>query len=222
MSQWYVYALVDRRMPRRRIHGHAIEAVAAGGIYAMAERMRRAPELTEANLIRQHDIVRRLASAASAILPARFGSLLEHAELERIVHLRGPQLRAAFDLVRGCEQMTVRLAGAEPLPPKDVSARRASPPPTGTEYLQQRREAAGYPLPDAVARLNAAVRALVRADRAEPGRFGVRAIVYHLIERKRRSAYRRAIAAASAHAAPFEMSVTGPFPPFAFAPELLE
>ncbi len=77
------------------------------------------------------------------------------------------------------------------------------------------------PLPDAVDRLNRAVQHLVVAARAEPGQAGVRATLYHLIARGSSATYCRALAAASADVAPFALKTTGPWPPFAFVPELI-
>lgn len=216
----YVYALVDRELPRVRVSGHAIETFALGGLHAAAERTERAPEITERNLCEQHEIVVDLAARVPAILPARFGALVDREELERILSARHAQLAAALALVRGREQMTIRLIGDEPgAGPRPSSPDAGAGP--GAQYLDKRRAAAGYPLPDAVERLHAAVRTLIAAARAEPGRGGVRAMVYHLIERGSSARYCRALAEASAEASPFVVKVSGPFPPFAFAPEML-
>jgi len=217
----YVYALVDRRLPRVKVHGRTIESVAIGDVYALAQRTDRRPPVSEEMLRQQHDIILQLADRAPAILPARFGSIVGEAELRKIVAARAVQLNAAFDLVRGREQMTVRLiGGAEAVnrPARQAAVVAAGP---GARYLEERRNAAGYPLPEAAAQLTAAVRSMVFAERAEPGQGGVRAMLYHLIERDRSGTYCRALARAAANVEPFTVKVTGPFPPFAFAPELL-
>lgn len=218
----YVYALVDRRLPRAKLHGRTIDCVPVGDIFAMAQRTDRAPAISADALWEQHDIVLQLAARARAILPARFGSIVDEEELRRIALLRVAQLAAAFDLVRGREQMTVRLlGGADGIerPPQPAGAAIAGGP--GARYLEERRAAAGYPLPDAVARLSAAVRDMIVAEKAEPGQRGVRAMLYHLIERGRSGGYARALSNAAAEVEPFTVKVTGPWPPFAFAPELL-
>jgi hypothetical protein len=205
-----------------RLHGRTISCVPVGDIFAMAQRADRAPAISEDALREQHDIVLRLAGRANAILPARFGSLVDEDELRRIVILRAVRLTAAFGLVRGREQMTVRLlgdpAGDERTAARAAPAARGGP---GARYLEERRAAAGYPLPDAVAQLTAAVRNMVGAEKAEPGQGEVRAMLYHLIDRGRSAAYRRALAGAAPEVEPFTIRVTGPWPPFAFAPELL-
>lgn len=216
----YVYALVDRKLARTKLHGRPIESVAAGDLFALAQRTDRMPPISEDALREQHDIILQLAARVPAILPARFGSLVDEQELHKIATLRSAQLRAALDLVRGREQMTVRLMGAAETaenPARTATGVAAGP---GLRYLEERRAAAGYPLPDAAERLSAAVRSLVSAEKAEPGQGGVRAMVYHLIDRGQSAAYCRALARAAADVAPFAVKVTGPFPPFAFAPEL--
>ena len=217
----YVYALVDRKLPRVKIHGRTIESVAVGDVYALSLRTERAPAISEEMLREQHDIIMQLAERAPAILPARFGSLVAEEEMHKIVALRASQLHAAFDQVRGREQMTVRLMGGADLVDRMVRqpARAAAGP--GARYLAERRTAAGYPLPDAAERLAAAVRPMVFAEKAEPGLGGVRAVLYHLIERGRSAPYCRTLARAAAGVQPLSVKVTGPFPPFAFAPELL-
>ena len=219
MGRLYVYALADERVRKTTLQGHAIDAVLVGGIYALAERTEHAPAVSEENLRAQHAIVIELARRVSAILPARFGSLVDRGELEQIVALRGPTLHEALDLVRGREQMTVRLIGDETI--ASAAAERRTETGAGKRYLQMRRAAAGYPLPDAVGRLTRALEPRVAAHRAEPGDGRVRAIVYHLIARGGSAAYRRELERAAPSAAPFSPSVSGPWPPFAFAPELL-
>jgi gas vesicle protein GvpL/GvpF len=219
MSRLYVYALADQRLPRASLHGHRIESVRVGGIYALGERVDRLPPVTEEALREQHAIVLQLAARAPAILPARFGSLVDDKELARIVEARREHLRDALDLVRGREQMTVRFIGEAVATDVQPATRAAGG--AGTRYLQRRRLAAGYPLPDAVTKLADAVRGVTAAERAEPGQPPVRALVYHLIDRGAGDHYTRRVADVAARLAPYEVKVSGPWPPFAFAPELL-
>jgi hypothetical protein len=60
---------------------------------------------------------------------------------------------------------------------------------------------------------------LVHAERLQPGRGGLPAAVFHLIGKRDAVPYRRRIDAEPALAAA-RPEVTGPFPPFAFTPEL--
>ena len=216
----YVYAIADRRLPRLKLGGRTIEAVPIGGLCAMAHRTDRAPAISEESLREQYDIVLELNARTPAILPARFGALLDLGELTRIVTLRRAQLAAALDLVRNREQMTVRLIAATSADDRIEHRALSTAGGPGARYLEERRTAAGYPLPDAVAQLTAAVRSLVVAEKAEPGEGNVRAILYHLIDRSSTAGYCRALAAAAADVE-YSVKITGPWPPFAFVPELL-
>jgi hypothetical protein len=214
----YVYALVDRKLRAVTLHRRRIESVPAAGLFALAARATRTPAVSERALREQHDIVVRLAARADAILPARFGALVERGDLDAIVSSRAALFGKALNLVRGREQMTLRLVGTD-VEEEHPRPRRSGGGP-GALYLEARRAAAGYPLPPAVERIGRAMRPLVAAERAEPGRGAVRAVVYHLIPRGTGAAYRRALAAAVGEARPYTIELTGPWPPFAFAPEL--
>lgn len=213
MSGFYVYALTGTPVQPWPAAAETLESLDLGGIFAVAERMVQAPAVSEEALRRQHDIIVNIAARADAVLPARFGSLLEPAELRRLVDLRREAIRAALDLVRGREQMTVRVMG---------QASRAVPDPlpsSGTAYLEQRRAAAsGRALPGVEA-IRRAAGDLAVADRVQEGPAAV--TVYHLIAAGTSEGYRARLAAAAPNLAPLVVRVSGPWPPFAFVPELV-
>ena len=219
MTGLYVYALADRKGPRLRLSGHAIEFVDVGGIYAAVEKMDASPPISEEALRAQHEIMRRIAESVDAVVPARFGSFVEASELERVVGERRPLLQQTLDLVRGRTQMTLRFFA-------DPTATRTEPvaaplATTGTAYLQQRRAAsAGRPLPRIISDMEAAVSRFVVAARSEPGENRVVATLYHLIQRKDGVDYVDALAPFQDRADAGQFTVTGPWPAFAFAPEL--
>jgi hypothetical protein len=228
MSVNYVYALIDRPVrgvqrgrpgPSRsiRVAGHRIELVAVGPMWAAIEELERPPELSEDSLrSQQHDVAVALARRFDAILPARFGAALDTLALERFVNSRRRRIQRAFDAVRGRAQMTVRLFGPEV--PAPGTARR---PATGTLYLQSQRQAACVPLPAYGLAIRRAVRHLVERERVDAGRGRLRATLHHLIERSRAAEYRSLVRRAI-EKQPFddEGVVSGPWPPFAFAPVL--
>jgi hypothetical protein len=147
----------------------------------------------------------------------RFGALVDTPELERFVRLHETALLTALNLVRGREQMTVRVFG--PHQPRAVAVRRTA---SGTDYLRSRRDAArATPLPGVAGRIGRAVRPVVAAERAISGTGRIRATLWHLIARGTSEAYREAIAHATIPRQ-FRVTVSGPWPPFAFAPELLQ
>ena len=218
MSSLYVFALAAGKAGTFSAAGHRIEFVKADAVYAAVERLDQRPAVSEAALRTQHDIVARIAAKVDAILPARFGSLVDVEELERVVALRREAIRDALDLVRGRAQMTVRLFDAEAAVPL---ARAATAARSGTEYLQARREAAaGRALPQPVAAITAAVKDIVAAERSEAGQGRVAATIYHLVDRAAVEKYKKRLAAIPPGPDQQMMSVTGPWPPFAFVPEL--
>lgn len=221
MSRLYVFALAARKARPFSAAGHRIEFVKADVMYAAVERIEEGPAISEAALRTQHDIVARIAGKVDAILPARFGSLVDVQELERVVALRRDAIRDALDLVRGKDQMTVRLfeAGVRTAPPSLV--RDGTDAASGTDYMQKRRQATtGRALPPTVARITKAVRDIVAAERSEPGQGRVAATVYHLVEHAAVDEYKERLARLQSRLATETLRVSGPWPPFAFVPEL--
>jgi hypothetical protein len=170
-----------------------------------------APPALSADALRAHEAaVRRIAEAAEACLPARFGAGADdETSLLRAVAAREDELAAALRLVRGREQMTLRLHGTLP-----SSASSGGP---GTRYLQERRRAQTLP---ELEPLRAALAGVTCAERIEAhSEPGLVASVYHLIERGRSAQYLRAVEAARIE--PLRVAASGPWPAWSFAPELL-
>jgi hypothetical protein len=211
----YVFALAGRKARSFSAAGHRIEFVDAAGVYAAVERLEARPDVSEAALRTQHDIVAQVATRVDAILPARFGSFVDAAELERVVALRRDVIAEALALVRGRVQMTVRLFDPEGRPDPPPRGNAA----TGTAYLEGRRAAAaGRALPQAEA-IAAAVKDIVAAARTEPGHGRVAGTIYHLVDRADVGKYKRALSTLEASSGG-GMTVTGPWPPFGFVPDL--
>src|SRR3954468_24085342 len=220
----------------------------AGGQGAQGEELRRLrcgalelvtgaapPPLSEADLRAHEAAVRAIAGACGSCLPARFGaaaadeesllSLLGAREPELAAGLalgrgraqmslrgaREPELAEALALVRGREQMTLRVH----VPAGAVAAGNEGGP--GTRYLAERRRARAVPELDP---LRAALAAWIRAERVERhgGETGLLASAYHLVDRGSAAAYQDAVEATPL--AGLRASVTGPWPAWAFAPEL--
>ena len=199
-----VYALSDAPPPAdvRGALGEPVRAVRTGALFALAGEVEGAPELT-AKALRAHDAaVRRLAEACPALLPVRFGSVAADG-LD--FSGREAELLEALELVRGREQMTLRVYG-EARPPERGS---------GTAYLESLRRARAVPELDP---LRAVLGPLVRAERTEPHEGGFLASVYHLIDRGSAPAYLRAVEAATLEV---RVAATGPWPAWSFAPEAL-
>lgn len=215
MSALYVFALTNQSAPPLQHLGHRIEFVGVSGIYAAVERVEAPPVLSEAALRAQHDIVLKIAAAVDATLPARFGAVVDRQELEQLVSMRQATIGKALELVAGRVQMTVRAFTAD-APAARSETTAVEHHASGTAYLEQRR-AATTALPAGPSRAMAdALRPFVVSERLERGQGRVEWTMYHLVDRGAIPEYKRA-------AAEFESSaiaVTGPWPPFAFAPDL--
>lgn len=182
-----------------------LRAVRAGGLAAIAGVVRGPSRPTPANLVEYDRIIRRLSARNAALLPARFNTLVEDEdEVRLILRSRQASFRAALARVRGRVQMSIRLESEAP------AAGQGSPA-SGADYLRQRaaahRVAEFEPLRSAVDRW-------VRDVRVE--RKGNVVTIYHLIPRASVTAYRRGIERV---AAPADLRIAGPFPPYAFAQE---
>jgi hypothetical protein len=214
-ESFYVYALLDAsvRAPWPAIRG--VEILEVAGIAAAVERRRRAPKTTEAALRKQHRLVVELSDLADAILPVRFGALVDPDELERVVGRRGGTLRKALRHVRGKRQMTVRVFGE--INPSGVRGT----PATGTEYLLARAGPRSEDLPAIAASIRNALRSIVSDERIDAPHGSIQVTMNHLVRRDRLERYRSFVTSAIAG---FEQHVTvsGPWPPFAFAPDLFE
>ncbi len=228
MSALYVFALTNQAAPPLR-HGHRlIEFIDVGGIHAAVERVASRPAVSEAELRVQHDIVMKIAASVDAILPARFGALLDREELESLVRMRLASIRETLELVSGRVQMTVRVfSSAERpvsgLPPSPrlrrtavASAEAGHGRPTGAEYLEQRRRETSPALSGQAAAISGAVRDLVHGERSGRGHGHVECTLYHLVDAGVVPQYERAMEAFKSSA----VTVTGPWPPFAFVPDL--
>jgi len=169
-----------------------------------------APPPLSADALRAHEAaVRRIAEGALACLPARFGCCAaDETALSQAVEPRQAELADALRLVRGREQMTLRVHGA--------LASQPSAGGPGTRYLEQRRRAVTLPELDP---LRSALAGLVRAERVEGhSEPGLVASVYHLIDRGGAAAYQRAVEGIRLDG--LRVVASGPWPAWSFAPEL--
>jgi hypothetical protein len=207
MSHVYVLALTRHHCPALNVDGRRIESVNVDGIFAVIERRSVAPSVSEAELRSQHDVVTAIFNRTDGLLPVRFGAWLEGQELAAVLARQKSAIVDALELVRGRVQMTIRFLA----PTREGRLPRASSdrPRSGTQYLEARRDAEQWLPPEGTA-LRSALRHLVAAERISPG-----SSLYHLISRDAVTTY-------TAVTQPFESAtvvVSGPWPPFAFAPE---
>jgi len=211
----YLYAVLAKAPRRARVRGLAREKVrfVRSGRLVAAVGDVRSPPLPDLRNLRGHDrVVRRLADAASAALPARFGSMAPTPDaLHASLRPRARALLRALARVEGREQMTLRVRASSP------PSRSAERP--GTAHLRRRaaRDPRGQ---DEVRRLLELLRPLVRAEHVQPAtEDGGDARIEHLVDRGDVAAY-RAHVRRSARAHPgLRLACTGPWPPYSFAEE---
>jgi hypothetical protein len=194
-------------MPWEEDDGRRIESVEVEGVYVIGERRDSVPSVSESELQRQHAIVLRLADAVPAIIPARFGSLLEDSELAAILRQRKELIRTTLEHLRDNVQMTLRTSLA-------AGATAESPPASGRDYLNRRRDELIPPVP-AHSELLRELRSLILDDRRRSGERGT-VTIYHLIRRADIKEYRATVTSVGTPG----IAVSGPFAPFAFAPDL--
>jgi hypothetical protein len=216
VSVLYLYALVGdrpRRAPGRGLRREPLSILAVRGFHVVAGRMPAAPAAT-ATALRRHDAtVRRIAATVDAVLPMRFGSAVpDEAAAARLLGPRAIELAGRLAHVRDHEQMTVRVFGeVAPRAPRRLRGPRRGP---GARYLAARRRIHGVPELDPIRPLLDGLVADERVQRhATPP---LLASVYHLIPRGRRAQYRARLARAAAGLAPLRLTVSGPWPPYAF------
>jgi len=219
MSRVYLYALLSAAPSCEAgvgVCAERLRVVAADGLVALVGDVAEPPEPTAVILRAQDAVLRRLALAVEAVLPVRFGTLVDDdTALAESLAGRRPQLARALGRVAGCEQMTLRVWG-ESAPAAPVAELDGGP---GTRYLAGRRQAQAWarrvPELDPV---RGQLEALVREERAERhDRPPLLATVQHLIRRGTGARYIEAIDAARAALRPWRVSVTGPWPAYAFA-----
>src|SRR5262245_36312112 len=225
MSEVYVYALLGN-VPAPDAGGglrdEPLRLVRVGDLLAAVGEMTEPPAVSETTL-RAHDaVVRRLADGVDAILPVRFGALLSESSLADVLHARARELSEALALVAGRQQMTLRVLGepAAGVAPAPDAAGDADAGP-GARYLAARRaewRRAGE-APE-LAPLRPALERLIRAERiTRHDTPPLLASVYHLIDRGADPAYRAAVECSVS--TDVRVVATGPWPPYAFAPEAL-
>jgi hypothetical protein len=234
-----VYAIVARPFSRRtanRAGGAGVRPVNARSTAAVVSDCQ-GPLRPTVRALRGHDrIVRSLAREASAILPVRFGTLVDSEQsLIKLLDAWSDELQKALAAVDRHCQMTLRLfakegaaAQSRPLDPAVVPAGSPEAAETaqqetrpGTRYLTRRARAQAVatsapelePLREALAPIVAAER-IVRHDQNP-----LILTAYHLIPRSAVSNYRRLLRRQT-DALPYRAALSGPWPPYAFVPEL--
>ena len=225
---WYVFALVDAVPSGRagRGLGGPLSIRKIASAFAVVERRVDVPPTEFGTLKKHQEIVGRLAARAPAILPVRFGTILEQEDLEEALREREDEIAEAFDVVRDRVQFTWRTRGKGVRGARGASCGavaaidvRANGAVSGAEYLRRAARASGPAPPAAYRALGVALGPLISRQRYQPATAVTSEALYHLVEKKVVSRY---LAAATALKTPDPPAVmSGPWAPFAFTPEIL-
>ena len=217
---WYVFALVDR--PPRGAKGRGLSGPlglrAVPGGFAVVERRADVPPAEFGSLKRHHDVVARVAARVPAIIPVRFGTLLDDEAIGEALGEREDDVAAAFDEVRHRVQFTWRRGGRR-TGPVPRTADRDTGAISGAEYLRRAARASRPTPPAAWRAVRSRLKPLTVGERYQPATPSLPETLYHLVARDSVARY-STMATALAHA-DTALTMTGPWPPFAFAPEML-
>jgi hypothetical protein len=222
MMAWYVFALADRPPASRRVRGlaGALTTRRVPGGFAILERRADVPPV-ELGALKTHDaVVSRVADVVPAILPVRFGTLMELDEIEAALEEREEEIAEAFDLVRDRVQFTWRDGRGLTTEARSAKvAARGAQGESGAEYLRRVARAAKAVPPEAFRAVREKLRPLVVKERYQAATSTLPPSVYHLVARDNVETYR--LLAGGLAAGPRAVRVSGPFAPFAFAPDFL-
>jgi hypothetical protein len=211
----YVYALAEPGLPRHfTVLGRRLHALLIDDVAAVIER-RQPPEFTTDAVRQQHAIITRLSSRLPVVLPARFGSFTDERSLRTLVSHHRRETLAAFEQARGCAQMTVRIFG----PSVESADQARASVRTGTEFLERARARMKHARREAGI-VRAAMSEVVKAERVATGERNGLLTVFHLVPLEWLEAYRQRASGLQSLLPGHVVSVTGPWPVFAFAPEL--
>ena len=219
---WYVFALVDEMptgKPGAGLSG-PLGIRPIGSILAVVERRADVPPAEFGTLQRHQAVVTDLAARVPAILPVRFGTLMDEDALEEVLGEREEDIADGLDLVRDRVQFTwrrtqVRSTKTEVRSTKRTTATELS----GGEYLRQAARAAKPAPPAAWRAIRSKLAPLIASERYQPASAAAPESLYHLVGRTETQKYR--LLADKLASSGSSVHVTGPFPPFAFAPEFL-
>jgi hypothetical protein len=228
-----VYAIIGRDPSRRtftRANFPRMRLVSAGPVSAVVADCDATTPLT-ARALRAHDaVVRRVARVAPAILPARFGTIVEsESSVVGLIERWSADLCEALALVEGREQMTLRLfagaataveSAASGAPVRTDVKEVADAGHPGTGYLLRRAHEQAAPAAPELERLRDVLGPIVTAERiVRHDRGPLILTAYHLIPRGGAAVYRRLLRRHAAEAGS-RVVASGPWPPYGFVPEL--
>jgi Gas vesicle synthesis protein GvpL/GvpF len=219
---WYVFALVDRPPagPKGKGLSGALGLRSVPGGLAVVERRADVPPAEFGPLKRHHDVVAALAARVPAILPVRFGTLLDDDAIDDALADRGEEIEQALEAVRYRVQFTWRRkARTSRRAPARTKVEETSDL-SGTDYLRRAARTAKPSPPASWRSLRAALAPLISAEVYQSATATTPESLYHLVARDTVARY--STAATELRRADAALTLTGPWAPFAFAPRVIE
>lgn len=205
-----LYAITDQQgVSGRGVAGAPLSLVRDTGLAAIVSESR--AEATEEQVWEYARVVESLMDSAT-ILPARFGTVLEHEEaVRRFLAHQHDQLDRGLKRVRGTVEMGVRVQWADSAGSPDGPTGES-----GTAYMLGRlallRSARG------IAERLAPLLSLARLARvAVMPRRNVAVLGAYLVESRRADDFAERCESLTDELAPAELACTGPWPPYSFA-----
>jgi hypothetical protein len=211
---FHVYALLEDAGPLPAVDGVGgapVRAVAvAERLFAVVSDVRERFDATEAAIVAHAAVTDALAGEHDAVLPVRFGpALADERELEEALAPRRRHLAAAFDRIRGCAEMGLRV-----LRPQSSGSGAAE---SGKAYMQRRladvREAERL-----VAELEQAYAEIARASSHRVLASAETLVVAaYLLPRSETARFRTIVRDVEQAHPELAFVATGPWPPYSFA-----
>jgi hypothetical protein len=210
MSAVYLYAITDNREARLPDGLYALGVDGIAGIYGPAPDEE--PRATESSLWAHEEVVEALMEDG-AVLPARFGTILESVDrLGEELAARKEEFARALDRIRGRVELGVRAAWPE-------RAAATTPAQSGRDYLERKvderraADAAVAAVHEPLARL-----AVASTVRIEPSPCAT-VIGAYLVDRGDVSRFRGEAEHLARTLEGVSLACTGPWPPYSFTGE---
>jgi hypothetical protein len=232
-----VYAIVGSRAGARALRPRSRRPhrlVKAGPVAAIVAECAGGDPLSARSLRAYDAAIRNIAKHVPAVLPARFSTVVEsEPALIGLLTRWSADLLTALALVNRREQMTLRVFAAGAVSdgqsaagvsaveavPEEV-AREAGSGRPGTRYLARRARVYAQSKAPELEPLRQALGPVVKAERiVRHDRGPLLLTAYHLIPRGAATGYRRLLRR-HANATGTRTVLSGPWPPYAFVPEL--
>jgi Gas vesicle synthesis protein GvpL/GvpF len=206
-------AVASPMLRRRGLGGASLRVLERGGLAAVYSRHRTLRPRPLPELVCAHERVVEAIMARGAVLPLRFGTQLEREEqLADVLAARRDELLESIERVRGKVELGIRMI------PEGRKATSPAAETGGRRYLLARVEL-NRRHQQAVREVHAVLAELSEASSMrQPPRPPAILVASYLVESERVAEFRRRAERLSERQQGVRVLVTGPWPPYSFAP----